>query len=88
MRASISLVTSCTTGNEPNTAPKATAKNTPPNSALKAWESRGVSPRTMPRAMPKMGVIRGETSMAPMTTAALLATRPRLAMSEAAEIRA
>jgi len=42
----------------------------------------------MPRERPKMGDISGETSMAPMITAGLLATRPRLAISAAVAISA
>jgi hypothetical protein len=39
-------------------------------------------------AMPKRGVMRGATSMAPIITAALLATSPRQAMRVEAATRA
>ena len=58
-----------------------TAATTPTISARAARPRSRGSPRTSARAMPKMGVINGATSMAPMTTAVLLATRPKLAIS-------
>ena len=88
VRASISEVTSVVKGSDPNRAPKNMARITPPNSARTARPKSWVSPRTMPRDMPNMGVMSGETSMAPMTTATLFKTRPRLAIKEAAEMSA
>jgi hypothetical protein len=85
---SISGVTSVVMGADPRRAPNAMARITPPTSARAAFPTSAAFPLIIPRAMPKMGVMSGDTSIAPMTTAALLATRPRLAMREAAEIRA
>ena len=54
--------------------------STPPNSAMAACRNRRKSPRESARAMPKIGAIKGETSIAPMTTAALLASKPKAAI--------
>ncbi len=43
-------------------------------------------PRAMAKAMPIMGLISGATSMPPMMTAALLTSRPRVAMVAARDI--
>ena len=45
-------------------------------------------PCTMPWAMARIGLIRGATSIAPIMTAALSSSRPRMAMAAANEMRA
>ncbi len=55
-------------------------KATPPNSASSAFRSNATSPRDSASAMPKIGVMSGETSIAPITTAALSASSPNAAM--------
>ena len=80
VRASISGVTSSANGNRPRTTANATISSTPPNSATNALRNKRRSPRESANAMPKIGAISGETSMAPITTAALLASKPKAAI--------
>ncbi len=68
-------------GSEPSAAETDTASSTPPNSAAKDLRNSPMSPRTSARETPKMGVISGETSIAPMTTAGLFSSSPNAAMS-------
>lgn len=56
-------------------------KPTPPNSATSADRSKRMSLRDRPTEIPKMGVIKGETSMAPITTAGLFASKPKVAIT-------
>jgi len=64
----------------PRIYPISTAAKTPAISARMALPRSMASPRMSPSEMPKIGVIKGATSMAPITTAVLLVIRPKLAI--------
>ena len=59
-----------------------TASAMPLTVALAARCSRRESPRTMPRLKPKIAAIKGATSMAPIITAALFCSKPKVAMAD------
>ena len=69
-------------GSKPMRNATPTAIMTPNTSAESAFQKSAESPRSMARVMPKIGVIRGETSMAPIITAVLLAIKPMLAIRD------
>ncbi|MEA2080783.1 MAG: hypothetical protein U9P00_13200 [Pseudomonadota bacterium] len=83
VRATISGVTSRVNGIMPSRTPSAIEITTPPVTAAKERATNGILPRVSPTATPNIGVINGETSIAPMTTAGLLAMRPKPAISVA-----
>ena len=53
----------------------------PPNSAVSAARSRRRSPRASANAVPRIGVISGETSIAPMIKVELFTSKPKLAIT-------
>ena len=65
------------------TTPTSTARKMPLAVVSDAVFSRGRSLRTMAMPMARMGLMSGATNMAPMITAALFCSSPRLAMTDA-----
>ena len=63
------------------TTPTAMAARAPAPTMAKDSTTRLPQPCTTAAAMARMGVINGATSMAPMTTAAELLTRPKAAIA-------
>ncbi len=77
---SISGVASRARGRKPNNAEKNIASTVPTTTDLSEFAKSLASPSTSPREEPMIGVIRGDTSIAPMITAVLLAMRPKAAI--------
>ena len=78
---SISGVASSARGKNPNSAEKKIAKTVPTTTDLIELAKSLVSPITRPNDDPIIGVIRGETNIAPIITAVLLAISPNAAIN-------
>ncbi len=74
-------------GRRPIKRPINRARKEPRATAPRVRRKKRVSPSTMARPVPAMGDIKGATSMAPITTAAELASNPNAAMAAARPIK-